>query len=364
MIGTLIQGRVSVGGAAISAAKTALTIAIRWALVRRQFGPPGGAEEAVLLDYRAHQRRLLPALARTYALHFAQRHLVDWFHTAFTAEDYPERERRELETMAAGLKAMSTWHATRTIQTCREACGGAGYLAENRFAALKADTDVFTTFEGDNTILMQLVAKSLLTDYRDQFGDLNPLGMVGFVAGEVVETVVERLATRKIFERLVDIVPVVGDDDPDVLDRGDHIALFSWREEHIISSLARRLRRGIDDGNDPFAVFNECQDHVLVAARAHIERVILECFVASIGQCEDEGVKATLNRLCDIYALGEIERDRGWFQEHERIGSARSKAITRTVNELCGELREDARSLIDAFAIPELQLGDGIARAR
>ena len=37
--------------------------------------------------------------------------------------------------------------------------GGAGYLAVNRFAALKADTDVFTTFEGDNHVLLQLVAK-------------------------------------------------------------------------------------------------------------------------------------------------------------------------------------------------------------
>ena len=67
MLGTLIQGRISVSGASISASKVALTIAIRRALERRQFGPPGGSE-ALLLDYRTHQRRLLPALAKTYAL--------------------------------------------------------------------------------------------------------------------------------------------------------------------------------------------------------------------------------------------------------------------------------------------------------
>ena len=67
----------------------------------------------------------------------------------------------------------STWHATRTIQECREACGGAGYLAENRFTALKADTDVFTTFEGDNHVLLQLVAKGLLTDYASEFEDMD-----------------------------------------------------------------------------------------------------------------------------------------------------------------------------------------------
>jgi acyl-CoA oxidase len=75
MLGTLVQGRVSVGGAAIGAGKVALTLAIRYADRRRQFGAPGSSDEALLLDYRVHQRRLL-LLARTYALHFAQAELV------------------------------------------------------------------------------------------------------------------------------------------------------------------------------------------------------------------------------------------------------------------------------------------------
>ena len=62
-----------------------------------------------------------------------------------------------------GMKALDTWHATRDDPGRREACGGAGYLSENLLAGLKADTDVFTTFEGDNTVLLQLVAKGLLT---------------------------------------------------------------------------------------------------------------------------------------------------------------------------------------------------------
>src|SRR5215217_4139088 len=120
MIGTLIQGRISVSGASISATKVALTIAVRRALERRQFGPPGG-REALLLDYRTHQRRLLPALATTYALSFAQQRLVDELHEVFTT-DSSDRARRELETLAAGVKAVATWHANATIQSCREAC--------------------------------------------------------------------------------------------------------------------------------------------------------------------------------------------------------------------------------------------------
>jgi acyl-CoA oxidase len=353
MLGTLVQGRVSVGGAGISAAKSALTIAIRYAARRRQFGPPGGDEEALVLDYRMHQRRLMPLLARTYALHFAQEQLVAEFHKAFTEDDYPERDRRKLESMAAGLKSLATWHATETIQTCREACGGAGYLWVNRFAQLKADTDVFTTFEGDNTVLLQLVAKSLLTDYRDQFGELDPLGMVGFVAGQVIETIVERTAARELIGRLVDDLAPGRDDDADLLDRDYHLKTFAWREQHVLTSVARRLKRGIDDGQDPFAVFNECQDHVYTLARVHVERLVLDAFAGAIERCEDDELRPVLDRLCSAYVMEEMQRDRGWFQEHGRMSSTRAKAVTRTLNTLCEELRADAVALVDAFGIPD-----------
>src|SRR3712207_2939683 len=244
MLGTLIMGRVSVCGASIYATKVAQTIAVRRALVRRQFGPPGSDEEATLMQYRTHQRRLLPDLATTYALHFAQEDLRGRLHAVFAQDTPPDREKRELETMAAALKAIATWHATATIQECREACGGAGYLRSNRFAALKADTDVFTTFEGDNTVLLQLAAKNLLTDFRDQFGELDPLGTAAFVGRQVVEQIAERGAIREFLTRIADELRPGDDDTGDLLERETQLELFRWREEHVKSGAARRLKGG------------------------------------------------------------------------------------------------------------------------
>src|SRR4051794_17551227 len=346
MLGTLIQGRISVCGASISASKVALTIAVRRALERRQFGPPGG-EEALLLDYRTHQRRLLPALARTYALSFAQLWLVDELHEVFTTEA-SERARRELETLAAGVKSVATWHATDTIQSCREACGGAGYLRANRFAALKADTDVFTTSEGDNTILLQLAAKNLLTDYKDAFGELDPLGTAQFVAGQALGVLTERTALRKLADSLLP----GRDDDADLLDRKTQLDLFRWRYEHLLGGAARRLKGGIDAGKDPFAVLVDCQDHVVETARAWVDLVVLEAFAAATS-----GV-GVLERLCSLYALHRVEAERGYYQEHGRLSASRSKAAIKAVNVLCADLRPDARTLVDAFAIPENALGD------
>ena len=351
MLGALIQGRVCISGASISAAKTALTIAVRYGLRREQFGPPDEAE-VVLLDYRTHQRRLMPLLAKTYALHFAQAELLESFHERHTTGKPSEREQRRLESFAAAMKATSSWHATETIQTARECCGGAGYMSVNRFAALKADTDVFTTFEGDNTVLMMLVARGLLTDYRDDFGELNPRELVMYVAEQAVETVVERLFARKIAQVIADVVPG-RDETGDLLARENQLELFRWREAHITASIAQRFKRGIDEGFDPFEVFRAVQNHAVAAAHAHIERVVLEAFARAVDACDDGPVKDALNRLCDLYALHRIELDRGYLQEHGRLTGPRCKAVTREVNRLCDEVRGDGGALVDAFGIPD-----------
>jgi acyl-CoA oxidase len=355
MLGTLVQGRVCVGGAAINASKVALSIAVRYALERRQFGSPGGPEE-LLLDYGLHQRRLFVPLARTFALHFAQEVLAGQLHAVFSAtEEVDERTRRALESRAAGTKALGTWHASQTIQECREACGGAGYLSANRLDALRADTDVFTTFEGDNHILLQLVAKGLLTDYSSSFGELDQLGMVRFVAGLAVETVIERTAVHKLLERIKDVLPG-GDDGWDqeagLNDPAYQLAMFRWREEHMLSGVARRLKRGMDAGMDPAEVFSLCQSHVIGSARAHVERLVLEAFIERTAAMPDSDNKIALNLLCDLYALSTIEAGRAWWMEHGRLSSARAKAISREVESLCRKVRPIARDLVDGFGVP------------
>jgi acyl-CoA oxidase len=360
MVGTLVQGRISVSGAAVSGGKSALAIAIRYGEARRQFKAPDSEREIPILDFLAHQRVLLPALSTTYALHFAQTVLVAELERSYNDESFDEQARRELETHAAALKAASTWHTTRTVQACREACGGAGYLAVNRLPAIKADTDVFTTFEGDNTVLMQLVAKTLLTNFQSEFGELDTIGTVRYVAEQFVEQVVERTGARAIAARLAGVVPGT-DEETSLLDRTQQLELFRWREKHVLDGLARRLRKGITDGNDAFDVFNSVQDHVLLAAQAHVERRILEAFAEAVDAIDDESARALLSQVCDLHVLSTIERERGWFLEHGRLTATRSKLVTSAVNDLCRSLRPHARLLVDAFGIPDEALAAPIA---
>ena len=350
MLGTLIQGRISVAGGAVAAARLALTIAIRHAETRKQF-QRGDGTDVTIMDYLAHQRRLLPLLARTYAYTFAQRYLVDELDAVLTADDSDPDRRRRLETRAAGHKALATWHTTRTIQEAREACGGFGYLSENRLAQLKGDLDVYTTFEGDNTVLLQLVAKSLLTSFRDEFGDMSPFQTMRFVADNVSESVAELTNVRQITGRLLDALPG-RDEETTLLDRGWQLEMFAEREEHLVKSAAMRLRALMDD-KEPFDAFNWVQDHILTAAHSHVSFATLQCFVEAIEEVEDDDVRELLNAVCDLYALSVIEENRAWFMEHGFLDANRSKSIVGTVNGLCRDLRPHARGLVDAFAIPD-----------
>ncbi|MEO8850943.1 MAG: acyl-CoA dehydrogenase [Allobranchiibius sp.] len=355
MLGTLVRGRVCVGGGAGASAKKALAIAIRYGQVRRQFEAPGGGEEVIVLDYLAHQRKLLPRLAKSYALSFAQNAMVEMLQElhgtpAPVGEDRDEDAGRELEARVAGLKAITTWHAVDTIQACREACGGAGYLADNQLGQMRADIDVFATFEGDNTVLMQLVAKGLLTEYSEVWGGLAGPELFGKLSKQVVSGIVERTTGRARIQRLIDLAKG-RDDESAVDDHGWQLSMFEQRADHLLETVGLRLRKANKENG--FELFNKAQDHVLLTARAHIDRIVLEEAHDAYTEMPEGPAKDLLGRTLTLYALSSIEQDKAWFIEHGRISTGRSRLITATVNELCGELRKHATDLVDALGIPD-----------
>ena len=246
---------------------------------------------------------------------------------------------------------MSTWFASAAIQEAREACGGAGYLAENRLVELRADTDVFTTFEGDNHVLLQLVAKQLLTSYNDDIKSMSPVDWVRFAANYAGDRVVKRTAAETIMQTILDNRQD-NEEEGSLFNRGTQVTMFEDREEYLLSTLARRLQRR-SKTMSAFDAFNSVQDHVMHLARAHIDRTVLESFIAGIDGCEDPPAREVLAMVCDLYALSIIEEDKAWFMEHRLLSTERAKAVTRGINERCRDLRPHAETLVDAFAIPE-----------
>ena len=104
----------------------------------------------------------------------------------------------EIHILAAGVKPVFTWYAespiqcknkasfdmsldtacnlcvcgrfkNNALQVARECCGGQGYHAANGIGVLRTDLDIDTTWEGDNTVLLQQVSASLMKEFKRQF---------------------------------------------------------------------------------------------------------------------------------------------------------------------------------------------------
>jgi len=344
-LGALVVGRVCVGMLGLNASKVALTIALKYAYKRRQFGNKNSKQETLIIDYPTHQKRLFPLLAKSYAYYFASLDLSEKYCHA------TEEEVREVETLAAGLKAKSTWHATNTIQTCREACGGKGYLYENRFAGLKADTDIFTTFEGDNTVLMQLVAKGALTEFKQSFHDDGYRAVMRFILTKAKH---EAYEYNPLFTR--------NRDTEHLLDPKFHFHAFNYRKRKVLMSLSERMQKYIKRGNDSHEVFLRVQSHMMDLAHAFIDLVVLTSFHKHIEKCTDPAAKKALMSLAQLFALDNIYEDRGWYLESDYMDGTKTKAIRRVIEKLYQDIKPNALGYVDAFAIPDELIGAPIAQ--
>jgi acyl-CoA oxidase len=349
MLGTLVQGRVSLDGAAVAASKIALAIAVQYANERRQFTANPDLTETVLLDYQRHQRRLLPRLATTYAQAFAHEELLDRFHSVFSGEQDSDEDRQDLETLAAALKPLSTWHALDTLQECREACGGAGFLTSNRLSSLRADLDVYATFEGDNNVLLQLVAKRLLTDYAREFRGAGFGVLARYGAVRATRRTVDRSGLRQAVQTVVD---TGSERKSAVALRDEHTqrSLLADRVAAMVAELAGQLRgtRRLPR-EEASARFNKHQPDMIDAARAHGELLQWEAFTRALVQVREPETRQVLTRLRDLFGLCLIEQNLGWYVMNGRLSAQRARTLGPYINRLLLHVRPHAADLVDAF---------------
>ena len=121
----------------------------------------------------------------------------------------------------------------------------------------------FTTFEGDNTVLMNLVAKNRLTEFRNQFGEMNVLSLFNYVVDQAKTSITYKnpFATRNT-------------DENHLIDSEFHIHAFTFREKEIQASAAKRIKKLLDSGLDSFDAFNIAQHHLINVSQAYLERIV------------------------------------------------------------------------------------------
>ena len=186
-LGALSGGRVSICEIATTYGVKAITIALRYAGSRKQFGPEDSNVEFPVIEYQAQQYRLLPHLASIYAVQFFSTYIGklygDMTMNMMTGE-VSATAGMEMHALSSAGKPIVAWTVRDVIQECREACGGHGYLKCSRLGDLRNDNDANCTYEGENNILIQQASNFLVNTRAkgwEAFGEFDPSGTTFFL---------------------------------------------------------------------------------------------------------------------------------------------------------------------------------------
>jgi acyl-CoA oxidase len=217
---------------------------------------------------------------------------------------------------------------------------------------LRADLDVYVTFEGDNNVMLQLVAKRLLGDYAKALKSPDFGTLASYVAGQVGEATINRGGLRGLAQKMVDFgstarsVGYVKEED------SQH-QLLTDRVHTMIAKLANNLKHsGPKNAQKQAELFNRYQNDLILAAKAHGELILWEAFTSALKTIEDEDSKQILTWLRDLYGFSVLEENLSWYLINGRLSSSRAEAITEYIDtRLLPRLRPHAESLVDAFLL-------------
>ncbi|KAF9434006.1 fatty-acyl coenzyme A oxidase [Entomortierella beljakovae] len=341
--GALIQGRVAMVLDSGSIAKKAITIAGRYAAVRRQFtSNPHDIQETKLIDYAIHQYRLMPLLAQAFAFHFTgvetntlYEDIMDKLES--TQPDDPAisqvlEDLKETHATSAGLKAFCTWGTLNAIEACRQSLGGHGYSAYTGLATTYNDFAVHCTWEGDNTILTLQSGRYLVNCYREAIAGKKQPDGVGYL--NHLDTLLDQGCSVKNKEDILTF---------DVIQQA-----WSVVTANVVKKAGSDFEVSLKEGMSPEAAYEECSQSRLAAAKIHSFGYIFNKFVQAVKHAP-EGLQPILTKVCILYGLYSIEQNAGFFLQYRYFTPSQMDYIRAQVNTFCRAVRQEYIPLIDAF---------------
>ncbi|KAL9243776.1 hypothetical protein vseg_017623 [Gypsophila vaccaria] len=328
----LTSGRVNIAVSALYIARVGLATATRYSLSRRAFSLSPNEPEVLLLDYPSHQRRLLPLIAKTYAMTFAGNYLKTIF-----VNRTPETNKT-IHVVSSALKATLTWHNMRALQECREACGGQGLKTENRVGHLKGEYDVQLTFEGDNNVLMQQVSKALFGEYMTCQKTKRPFKGLWLEHMNSPSPLIPSQLTSS-----------------DLRSSQFQTDIFYLRERDLLNRFVAEISAQLKQGRSREQAFVLSYQLAEDLGRAFADKAILLTSLEAEANVSPGPLKDVLALLRTMYVLTILEEDVS-FLRYGYLTVQNAAVVREEVMKLCTELRPHALALVSSFGIPDALL--------
>ncbi|KAJ8913816.1 hypothetical protein NQ315_003725 [Exocentrus adspersus] len=346
-LGSLSGGRVNIACICEAMGTKAITIAVRYAAIRKQFGPDPH-EEIPILEYQTHQYRLLPYLAAVYVL----RIFNTFFNEAYfkfsldnilgNNKDILPDLGVEIHAISSASKPLAGWIMKDAIQECREACGGHGYLKASNIGEIRNDHDANLTYEGENYVLIQQTSNWLLKLWilvLDKNKISTPLHSADFLtdAGHILRQKFAATTTNELCQ-LESIIPI-----------------YQWLVCHLLQMTHNKIESLISSGNSSFWAKNNSQVfYAKSLATVFIQHFFLKQMIEKISEADDLSVKNVLQKICLLYGLWSLDKHVGiLYQGGYAHGPDASILIQESILKLCADLKDEAVSLVDAVAAPD-----------
>lgn len=378
--GILSAGRVGIIGMSLLNMEKALVIAIRYACLRRQFGPDAqdsghqkNADQSVrewpIIEYQTHQWRLFPYLAAAFVQHHFYKLLFGDYIDFFIRVAYGGSSPVELADMGAEIhvltcsgKATVGWLARDCIQECREACGGHGYLQAAGIGYLRDDHDSNNTYEGDNNVIVQQTSNSLVKLYQEQVKKRNDLSNTNDISVShsspygSMDFVLTADKTINNYQ-----MPVDG---PKTLTEVVEAYRF------LVSYLLRQTSDRLDEQTklcqgSLFAAKTRSQVYYAkLLSMIFYEFVVLERTQKSFAKPSNE-LERLMNQLALLYGLWSLEKWSTFLYESNIIksGGLTMRKIRDHILELCSSLKDNSLSLVEVLSPPDWVLRSSLGQS-